>query len=216
MLEPPSMQYSVHRNLVGLHFVKYVCPKCKTRLRSPLADAGNVDKCPDCGQDLTVPGAREKREADSAKRDAAVERRLKQEERKQVEDERKAAATNAQRQRRLEQQRLQQQYEFERRELANQPVSCPYCGRQIQRGVQKCGHCGEWLIGTGHSDAVAGALGCLLGSVGLWYKGHWAAGFAWLAAIFLTALATGGFGLLLAPLFWIGMAIHAAAVQGRR
>ncbi len=42
------------------------------------------------------------------------------------------------------------------------------------------------------------------------------AGFAWLIAMFIFFMATGGLGLLLAPLFWIGMAIHAAAAKGRR
>ncbi|HET9366853.1 MAG TPA: GYF domain-containing protein, partial [Candidatus Udaeobacter sp.] len=59
------------------------------------------------------------------------------------------------------------------------------------------------------SDAVAGCLGFFFGPVGLWYKGHWAAGFAWLAMIVIVALTTGRVGIFFAPIFWIGMIIHA-------
>lgn len=65
------------------------------------------------------------------------------------------------------------------------------------------------------SNAVAGCLGLLLGPVGLWYKGHWAAGFAWLAAFVIMGVATGGVGIVFAPVFWIGMAIHAMAAEPR-
>jgi len=63
------------------------------------------------------------------------------------------------------------------------------------------------------SDAVAGFLGFFFGPVGLWYKGHWAAGFAWLAMIVIVALATGGVGIVFAPIFWIGMIIHAIVAK---
>jgi hypothetical protein len=33
----------------------------------------------------------------------------------------------------------------------------------------------------GDSNLVAALLAATLGPVGLWYKGHWGAGFAWLA-----------------------------------
>jgi hypothetical protein len=65
------------------------------------------------------------------------------------------------------------------------------------------------------SNAVAGCLGFFLGPVGLWYKGQWAAGFAWLAMIVIVGLATGGLGIVLAPVFWIGMTIHAIVAEPR-
>jgi hypothetical protein len=65
------------------------------------------------------------------------------------------------------------------------------------------------------SNAVAGCLGFFLGPVGLWYKGHWAAGFAWLAMIVIVALVTGGAGIVFAPIFWIGMTIHAIVAEPR-
>jgi uncharacterized protein DUF4339 len=63
------------------------------------------------------------------------------------------------------------------------------------------------------SNAVAGCLGFFFGPVGLWYKGHWAAGFAWLAMIVIVALATGEVGIVFAPVFWIGMIIHAIVAK---
>lgn len=41
-------------------------------------------------------------------------------------------------------------------------------------------------------DLTAGCLGLLLGPVGLRYKGHWAAGFAWLAMALIGGYVTGG------------------------
>jgi GYF domain 2 len=66
---------------------------------------------------------------------------------------------------------------------------------------------------SNRSDAVAGFLGFFFGPVGLWYKGHWAAGFAWLAMIVIVALAKGGVGIVFAPIFWIGMTIHAIVAK---
>ena len=63
---------------------------------------------------------------------------------------------------------------------------------------------------------MAGCLGLLLGPVGLWYKGQWAAGFAWIVITILIMLATGGFGIVLAPFFWIGMAVHAYSAPAKR
>jgi hypothetical protein len=51
------------------------------------------------------------------------------------------------------------------------------------------------------------------GPLGPWYTGHWAEGFAWLAMIVIVALATGGVGIVLAPIVWIGMIIHAIAAK---
>ena len=65
------------------------------------------------------------------------------------------------------------------------------------------------------SNLVAGIFGLFLGPVGLWYKGHWAAGFAWLVVGGLTIVITGGFGLVFAPVFWIGMMIHAIIAEPR-
>ncbi len=89
-------------------------------------------------------------------------------------------------------------------------IRCPFCKELILAGAIKCKHCGSDLEVPQKSDAAAGCLGLLLGPVGLWYKGHWAAGFAWLAMALLIGILTGGW---LAPVFWIGMAAHAACAK---
>lgn len=91
--------------------------------------------------------------------------------------------------------------------------TCPFCKQQIPSGAIKCQHCGEFLAAPKKSDFLAGCLGLLLGPVGLWYKGHWAAGFAWLVMGIIAGFAT---GFIAAPIFWIGMAIHAAVATPKR
>lgn len=86
---------------------------------------------------------------------------------------------------------------------------CPACHGPIEIGAQKCRHCSEDFRSRSQSNTTAGCLGLLFGPVGLWYKGLWAAGFVWLAFFLLFILITGGVGIVLAPLFWIGMSIHA-------
>src|SRR5215471_439870 len=44
----------------GGYTVGYECPNCKTRLKSPLDDAGKTDTCPDCKQSFVVPGTQER------------------------------------------------------------------------------------------------------------------------------------------------------------
>ena len=63
---------------------------------------------------------------------------------------------------------------------------------------------------------MAGCLGFCLGPIGLWHKGHWAAGFAWIAMAILIVVGTGGIGIVLAPVFWIGMGIHAYNAKPKR
>src|SRR5215471_16687710 len=44
----------------GGYTVGYECPNCKTRLKSPLDDAGKTDTCPDCKHPFVVPGTQER------------------------------------------------------------------------------------------------------------------------------------------------------------
>ncbi|MBI4516721.1 MAG: hypothetical protein HY699_12990 [Deltaproteobacteria bacterium] len=62
---------------------------------------------------------------------------------------------------------------------------------------------------------LAGVLGFLLGPVGLWYKGQWAAGLVWLGAIAAAVFLLGILALPVIPFLWIGMAIHAAFARAR-
>ena len=94
--------------------------------------------------------------------------------------------------------------------------SCPFCGGAVVERVQKCRHCGEFLTAPSQSNGTAGCLGLFFGPVGLWYKGQWAAGFAWIAATIVIVVGTGGVGIVLAPLLWIGMAIHSYQAKARR
>lgn len=80
----PIAAYTVRTNLLGRKSVKFSCPGCTADLNSPLSDAGQGDKCPDCMIEFVVPGVAE-READEKeageRRDAqeaeASERRAK-------------------------------------------------------------------------------------------------------------------------------------------
>lgn len=94
-----------------------------------------------------------------------------------------------------------------------QAVLCPYCESPITTTATKCRHCGEFLKVPDKSNAIAGTLGCLFGPVGLWYKGHWAAGFAWLVMGFVLCIALTP---IVAPLLWIGMTVHAAVATPKR
>jgi hypothetical protein len=93
-------------------------------------------------------------------------------------------------------------------------VRCSECGHDVSTDARSCPHCGHRLVPAepAKSDAMAGCLGLFLGPVGLWYKGHWAAGFAWVVMAILLGIGTGG---ILAPVCWIGMAIHAYAASSR-
>lgn len=102
---------------------------------------------------------------------------------------------------------------------------CRHCGDAIEiLSGSPCPECGTEAPLSGHwsksskpaarrtelqsekSDGLAALLGFFLGPVGLWYKGQWAAGFAWVFGAFVLAAASSG---LLAPVAWIGMAMHA-------
>ena len=60
-----SIQYTT--NLAGKPIVKFNCPKCRIKLTARLTEAGNVEKCGDCGTRFKVPGKDvEKRQAELA------------------------------------------------------------------------------------------------------------------------------------------------------
>jgi len=91
-------------------------------------------------------------------------------------------------------------------------INCPDCGEAVSPHARSCPSCGSELP-VEKSNFMAGCLGFLLGPVGLWYKGHWAAGFAWLVVAVIASIATGG---VAAPFFWVGMGIHALVAKPRR
>jgi hypothetical protein len=50
----------VKKSVFGAHVVVYDCPRCLTKLKSPLEDAGKSETCPQCGHAFVVPGADER------------------------------------------------------------------------------------------------------------------------------------------------------------
>lgn len=52
-----EMPFEISDSFLGSPFVRYACPNCGERLRSPLDDAGRADQCPACCKRITVPGA---------------------------------------------------------------------------------------------------------------------------------------------------------------
>lgn len=128
------------------------------------------------------------------------------------------------------------------KDISTEARSCPHCGAPEPAGPRLhegfCVGCGEQILApmTGEcprcgviepftptptrtqpeppskSNVSAGCLGLLLGPVGLWYKGQWAAGFGWLVMTLLLSLVTYG---IAAPFCWIGMAIHAAVADSK-
>ena len=102
----------------------------------------------------------------------------------------------------------------------NEFKTCPYCKEDIRFDAVKCRHCQSMIRESSAdakaSDVVAFFLAVFFGVVGLWYKGHWGAGFAWIGAAILLFIVTGGIGFIALPFFWIGIIIHAAAADDRR
>ncbi|MCA9124589.1 MAG: hypothetical protein H6822_19575 [Planctomycetaceae bacterium] len=118
----------------------------------------------------------------------------------------------------IEKQNEERRRAEERKAYMAELVLCPYCRGEIRRDAQKWRHCSEWVSDSGHSDMLAFFLGLVLGPVGLWYKGRFAEGFAWLAASTFygwQASLTPGLWIGI-PGFWIGMAIHAVTAKGKR
>lgn len=228
---PTGANAATSKNVLGKWVVKYDCPKCKLRFKSPIGEAGEKDACPECGCEFIVPGQAKRIEVERLATEQAEEaeqlKALRQSEAQAKKEQKQLEAVALQREEENRERELRQQAQFQRSQEAAvvRPamlVWCPYCHGEIHRGVKKCRHCGEFLVGTGHSDVLAGCLGFLLGPLGLWYKGHYLAGLAWFAFwlfFVLFVLLTSGVALLalpFAPLLWIAMAIHAACVKGVR
>ena len=110
-------------------------------------------------------------------------------------------------------------------------VQCPECGKEVSSAAAACPGCGHPVLpahpivvstvvsnqavvsnhdpAPSKSNLLAGCLGFCLGPVGLWYKGQWAAGWAWLVMGVVLATSVP----LLLPFLWVGMAVHAMVAK---
>jgi DNA-directed RNA polymerase subunit RPC12/RpoP len=77
--------YEVKRGIIGKPKVAYKCAKCHNDLESDLTDAGKKDTCPFCKAAFIVPGQRELKEIQDAKKQAEAEKTRKDEERRAAE-----------------------------------------------------------------------------------------------------------------------------------
>ncbi|MCA9109804.1 MAG: hypothetical protein KDA52_07645 [Planctomycetaceae bacterium] len=215
-------EFNVKKTLLGKYIVSYACPHCAAQLRSSESELGQeYDTCPECRMPFSVTSdASEEMEAvrlaaREAKRNKRNEKRLAEEQRKlRLEEEILRHSQPLMQAEKSERERRRQLVESYESESVSEPRTrpCPFCRETILEGAIKCKHCGSNLDAAEKDDALAGCLGLLLGPVGLWYKGHWAAGFAWLVMTMIFAISSAG--LLLIPC-WIGMAIHAASAKPR-
>jgi hypothetical protein len=145
----------VTKNLFGRYSIKYDCPQCKSRLTSPLNDAGKPDNCPDCGAAFLVPGVDERkkvlaeRERKLAERRAEKQRRAeKAKQAKEVRDRRRTAELTEirkllykQRMRHAEQQKALEH----QRAIEGGTRRCPFCAEEILSDAKKCKFCSEFL-----------------------------------------------------------------------
>lgn len=67
-----TRRIEVTKGFLGHYSVSYDCLQCGTGLKSPIADAGKDDACPECGSRFKVPGSdhRDRLAAEKAARDA--------------------------------------------------------------------------------------------------------------------------------------------------
>ena len=118
-----NVEYS--RSLLGANRVRYDCPQCGERLRSPLTNAGQRDHCPECRAEFVVPGKDQlehlRRETDRAEEIHANEKQQKvrlRQEQKNAKAEQRAAEYVAAR-KRQEQLAIEQENELQHQAAEN-------------------------------------------------------------------------------------------------
>ncbi len=93
---PAELPHSIKRSrLTGAVTVHFACPACKAGINSPVDDAGNTDKCPDCGTDFRVPGMEARRAEDVRRKAKQAEQRAAEERAQQQRKEEAAWAAAA-------------------------------------------------------------------------------------------------------------------------
>src|SRR6266436_3804819 len=113
----------------------------------------------------------------------------------------------------------------EQAQLSWDTMQCPYCGTTLPKNATHCTNC-DWTLEQTKpaepkaSDAMAILLSMIPG-LGHIYKGHRAVGAVLLFLVtpiaivfgFLAAFASAGFGIGLLVFYWIGVMIHAWAID---
>lgn len=144
----------VKRRLLGGHLLVYGCPKCQTRLTSPLDDAGKSDSCPDCGTTFVVPGVAE-REQIRAEAAAAQQQKIALKERAWQE---RQFRQDARRTSQAEASDCRESVVVTERSCPAPPPTstrrCPYCAEEILAVASKCKHCGEFLKGHARTQEI--------------------------------------------------------------
>lgn len=143
------MAPQVTKNLFGQYKVKYACPHCKSRLASPLNDAGMTDSCPDCGFAFKVPGTEERGRVLAEKQKQANVPRSQRDAMKQAEL--KELLTKQRRRVEAEQKALQHE-----RITESDTKRCPFCAEDILASAKKCKYCREYLTSETRVIAAAG------------------------------------------------------------
>jgi ribosomal protein L40E len=107
-------------------------------------------------------------------------------------------------------------------------TQCPLCGTTLPKDAEQCTKC-DWVQqGKGEtaegkaSDAVAVLLSVVPG-LGHVYKGHTLVGLMLIFAgtpmavglALLIATGTAGFGVLVLPVYWVGVMFHVYGIQDR-
>ncbi len=92
---------------------------------------------------------------------------------------------------------------------------CPDCGSELSEKFPLCTSCGYDSRPklSEKSDIIAVALCFLFGPIGLWYKGHWLAGFVWLIAAVIAGVT---FGVFSTPFIFVGILIHTVIVKPKK
>ena len=216
---PQCKWLSTERNVFGKWLVRYDCPTCGLRLRSPISNAGQPDQCPRCHCRFLVPGEEirvrfEQIEVENTDQQERHDHQAEDEQQETLQ----ATLAGALPPVGAEDQGTESQIQTPQAAtlMADTVVPCPFCRVEIPSNAPMCQYCGKSFNGGQRSNVVAGILGIFLGPVGLWYKGHVDAGIIWLAMIFFICAISDGLGLILVPFLWIAMAMHAILVPAKR